>query len=25
MEWMISGLLKDPATLISAIRTWLEY
>ena len=25
MEWMISGLLKDPATLTSAIRTWVEY
>ena len=24
MEWMISGLLKDPATLTSAIRTWVE-
>jgi len=25
MEWMISGLLKDPATLTSAIRTRVEY
>jgi hypothetical protein len=24
MEWMMSGLLKDPATLTSAIRTWVE-
>jgi hypothetical protein len=25
MEWVISGLLKDPATLTSAVRTWVEY
>jgi len=25
MEWMISGLLKDLATLTSAVRTWVEY
>jgi hypothetical protein len=24
MEWKLSGLRKDPATLISAIRTWVE-
>jgi hypothetical protein len=25
MEWTMSGLLKDPATLTSAVRTWVEY
>jgi len=25
MEWVISGLLKDPATLTSAVRTRVEY
>jgi hypothetical protein len=25
MEWMMSGLPKDPATSASAVRTWVEY
>jgi hypothetical protein len=25
MEWVISGLLKDPTTLTSAVRTRVEY